>query len=125
MRTPHREASALSKAHFPPSRGIHAGDLALDESLPQQPAGPLQVESFLRLWEAHRRRVFHFILALLPAVQDAEDVLQETSIVLWRKFGEFEPGTNFLSWAHKVAHFEVLRHRRKGGRHQLIEESVL
>jgi RNA polymerase sigma-70 factor (ECF subfamily) len=92
---------------------------------PARPAQPADVEAFLRLWEAHRRRVFHYILALLHEVHDAEDVLQETSIVLWRKFREYRDGTNFLAWASKVAHFEVLRHRRKSGKAQLIDEAVL
>jgi RNA polymerase sigma-70 factor (ECF subfamily) len=97
----------------------------VDGLAPAQPADAPPVEAFLRLWEAHRRRVFHFILALLHEVHDAEDVLQETSLVLWRKFGEYRAGTNFLAWANQVAHFEVLRHRRKAGRHNLLDDAVL
>jgi RNA polymerase sigma-70 factor, ECF subfamily len=68
------------------------------------------VEDFVRLLMANERRVFAYILTLLPNVADAEDVLQETSIVLWRKFPEYQPGTDFTSWAFCIAH-NMVRNR--------------
>jgi len=44
-----------------------------------------------------------------PNLSDAEDVLQETCVVLWEKFDDFTPGTNFLAWACRIAHFKVLK----------------
>jgi RNA polymerase sigma-70 factor, ECF subfamily len=73
----------------------------------------VDVEEFVRLLMAHERQIFTYILALLPNVADAEDVLQETSIVLWRKFPEYQPGTNFVSWAYRVAHNMVRNHCAK------------
>lgn len=69
------------------------------------------VEEFVRLLMANERRIFAYILTLLPNIADAEDVLQETSIVLWRKFSEYQPGTDFISWAFRVAH-NMVRNRR-------------
>lgn len=40
----------------------------------------------------------------------ADDILQETMSVLWNKFDQYVIGTDFLSWALKVAHFQVLCH---------------
>ena len=42
-----------------------------------------QIE-FVRLLLRHERRIYAFIRSLLPNRDDAEDVLQETSIVLWK-----------------------------------------
>ncbi|MCE9552470.1 MAG: hypothetical protein K8T91_03710 [Planctomycetes bacterium] len=39
-------------------------------------------EAFITLILQHERRLWHFILALVPTDQDAEDVLQETAVVL-------------------------------------------
>jgi RNA polymerase sigma-70 factor, ECF subfamily len=64
----------------------------------------VDVEEFVRLLMANERRIFAYVLTLLPNVADAEDVLQETSIVLWRKFAEYRPGTDFTSWAFHIAH---------------------
>ena len=38
---------------------------------------------------------------------DAEDLLQRTSLVLWRNFEQFQPGTDFFRWSSRVAFLEV------------------
>ena len=67
----------------------------------------------MRLLMANERRIFAYVLTLLPNVADAEDVLQETSIVLWRKFPEYQPGSDFTSWAYRIAHNLVRNSRAK------------
>lgn len=47
---------------------------------------------------------------------DAEEVFQNTNVILWNKFSEFRPGSNFFAWASRIAYFEVLnlmKHRRR------------
>ena len=70
-------------------------------------------EEFVRLFVVHQRQVFAFILTLLPNRSDAEDVLQETSAVLWRRFDEFQFGTNFAAWACGVAKLQVFAFLRQ------------
>jgi RNA polymerase sigma-70 factor (ECF subfamily) len=70
-------------------------------------------QRFLQLFLAHERRIYGFILALVPNWSDADDLLQETSAVLWRKLDDFEPGTDFLAWALSIARFQVLNYRKK------------
>jgi len=48
-------------------------------------------------------------MSLLHHAADAEEVLQETNLVLWRKFEEYQPGTDFVRWAYGIAHYEVLK----------------
>lgn len=60
--------------------------------------------------------LYAYILSLIPNPQRAEDLLQETNLVLWRKRDEFEPGTSFIAWACQVAYFNVLGFRRKMAR---------
>jgi RNA polymerase sigma-70 factor (ECF subfamily) len=50
-------------------------------------------------------------LSLVLNRVDADEVYQETSAVLWTKFGEFQTGTNFFAWARQIALFEVYRFR--------------
>jgi RNA polymerase sigma-70 factor, ECF subfamily len=73
----------------------------------------VDVEDFVRLLMANERRIFAYVLTLLPNVADAEDVLQETSIVLWRKFPEYQPGSDFTSWAFRIAQNMVRNARAK------------
>jgi RNA polymerase sigma-70 factor, ECF subfamily len=70
-------------------------------------------ERFLQLFLTHERRIHGFILALVPNWSDADDLLQETSAVLWRRLDEFEPGTDFAAWALSVARYQVLNYRRR------------
>jgi RNA polymerase sigma-70 factor (ECF subfamily) len=75
-------------------------------------------EEFVSVFAREQRRVFAYITTLLPNLADAEEVMQETSIVLWRKWGEFDRSRDFVRWANGVAHLEVKRflRQRKAGR---------
>ncbi|NLS93030.1 MAG: sigma-70 family RNA polymerase sigma factor [Planctomycetaceae bacterium] len=77
-------------------------------------------ELFARLLGRCQRKVFLYALGLIHNAADAEEVLQETNIVLWRKFDEYEPGTSFESWACRVAYFEVLKYREKTARERRV-----
>jgi RNA polymerase sigma-70 factor (ECF subfamily) len=63
-----------------------------------------------------QRRLYAFIYALVRRPADAEDVLQECNLVLWRKAGEFRPGTDFMAWAFRVAQLQVLAFRKRRAR---------
>lgn len=58
-----------------------------------------------------------YVCSLLPGDSAAQDVAQQTNATLWRKRGEFAPGTNFKAWAFAVARYEVLNHRKRQARH--------
>jgi RNA polymerase sigma-70 factor, ECF subfamily len=75
-----------------------------------------RVADFLELYTTHYARLQFYVTALLPISSDASDVLQETSMVLWRKFGTFEPGSNFFAWACKIARVQVMKYRERQGR---------
>ncbi len=76
----------------------------------------LLTETFMRLFTRDQRHVYYYIRSLVPNPADAEEILQQTSLVLWEKFGQFEPGTNFRAWACKIARFEVFNHRARQNR---------
>jgi len=78
-----------------------------------------RTEEFVALLAEHREDLFRFVLAILPDYVEAEDVFQRTSVIMWRKFEEFQPGTNFLRWAARVAQFEVRDYRKHRGRERL------
>lgn len=83
-------------------------------SSPLDPANAMQrTEEFIRLFTKCEPRIFAYILTLVPNFSDAEDVLQQTNLVMWRKFDDFERGSDFLSWGRSIAHFEVLAMRKR------------
>ena len=85
----------------------------------------LTEEQFIRELTAAQNRLFALILTLLPDPHAAQDVLQETHVEMWRKRGDFTPGTNFLAWACKIARYKVLTHRGTHARQRLIFDEGL
>ena len=71
---------------------------------------------FLRQFLDHERRLYAYIVTLLANRADADDVLQETSMVMWDKFDEANPPRDFFAWGCRIAYFKVLDFRKKRGR---------
>jgi len=63
---------------------------------------------FLRDLAGAYRHAYASALAIVGNRADADDVIQEVCIVLWKKYDEFERGTDFRKWACSVA-FHVAR----------------
>ncbi|MEM1296396.1 MAG: sigma-70 family RNA polymerase sigma factor [Verrucomicrobiota bacterium] len=83
-------------------------------------------EQFTRLLVANQRRLYGFIFTLIQDHSATDDVLQESTTLLWEKFDSFQAGTDFGAWAMKVARFKVLEWRRKQQKLPLpIEEELL
>ena len=88
-------------------------------------ANPAPSEDFVRELTSSQRRLHAFILSLLPDPAAAEDILQNTNIVIWRKSAEYTSGTNFLAWACQIAKHQVLSHIRDRGRDKHVFDEVL
>jgi RNA polymerase sigma-70 factor, ECF subfamily len=77
---------------------------------------PQRYEEFVGLLQHATGRILAYINALLLNWNDAEDVFQETCIVLWQKFDEFQPGTNFTGWAIRIAQNKAMDFQKSRGR---------
>ncbi len=87
---------------------------------------PAKVERFTQLLATAQRRVFVYAMGLVYDATDAEEVLQSTNLVLWRKFDDYEPGTDFGAWACRIAYYEVLKFREKKARgEQLLSNEFI
>ena len=73
-------------------------------------------ERFVRLFVDGQREILRYILALVPDIDDAHDILQETAVDLWRKFDRYEPAFPFAPWACRFAFRRVLKHREQQAR---------
>lgn len=78
-----------------------------------------QTEAFLRLLGEHERRLAIYVTGLIGCPQDAQDILQEGKVIMWRNFDSFEPGTNFPAWARKILFHQILAYRRRTKRDAL------
>ena len=77
-------------------------------------------ELFVRLLMRHDRAIRAFLRSLLPTATDVDEVMQEVSVVAWRKFDELDDADNFRRWACIIARYEVLMHRRKKARDRFV-----
>jgi RNA polymerase sigma-70 factor (ECF subfamily) len=96
--------------------------LSEPQKLPETNAGvpALPDEEFVREFTRAQRYVYLFILSQVGRVQDAEEILQDTNLVVWSKSHQFQKGTNFISWSYQIATYEILKFRQKQQRSKLL-----
>lgn len=87
----------------------------MDDSPPAQ-----DVENLIVLLTRYQEHLFRYVFSLVPVEADAKDILQETSVALFRKFGGYDPQRPFLPWAYRFAYFQVQKHREKAARSPLL-----
>jgi len=81
---------------------------------------------FLTLLAKHDRALSLYVYGLVPVHADADDILQQTKMVMWKSFSQFELGTNFIAWARKIAFHQILGYRRQSKRvHLPLSEEML
>src|SRR5580692_9008759 len=86
---------------------------------PEEPR-PEKRNHFLRLFLQNERRLYAYILTLLPHRADADDVLQEASLVMWDKFDDANPPADFAAWGCRIAYFKVLDFCKKRQRSRVF-----
>lgn len=81
---------------------------------------------FVVLLTRSQRQMRWFLTTLLPSQSDVDDVMQETSLVLWNKWDTFRRDGDFLKWGLGVARRQALSYlrQRSAGGHQL-DDAVL
>jgi RNA polymerase sigma-70 factor (ECF subfamily) len=66
---------------------------------PDESARAREFEALLQpVLEPAYRAAYH----LARNTADAEDIVQEASLLAWRNFASFEPGTNFKAWFQRI-----------------------
>src|SRR5215469_2273201 len=75
--------------------------------------------AFAELLRQAQTRLYGYIHSLVRDLNDADDLFQQTTLILWKKFAEFERGRSFFSWACGVARLEVANFLRSRGRQRL------
>jgi RNA polymerase sigma-70 factor (ECF subfamily) len=74
---------------------------------------PSTANEFLELLLKNQRRIYAFILGMLPDHQEVDDLFQETVLLMWSRFDAYERGTSFASWAVTIAKYHIFSARKR------------
>ncbi len=75
---------------------------------------------FVRLWTCHQAEVERYVFSMIPRRVDAAEVLQNVSVLLWKKWDKYDPERPFVPWAIRFAYLEILKWRQKLAREKLV-----
>ncbi len=75
---------------------------------------------FLRLFVQHEQVLRAYARVMVPTWDAVDEVIQEASVVMWRKLDLLDSPDNFLPWAKVIVRFEALRARRNFARDRLV-----
>lgn len=65
-------------------------------------------DEIVQLIVKHQSALRAFLVSLMPGRPDVEDLMQETSMVIWQKRGDFKSGTDFKAWMFSVARYRIM-----------------
>ncbi|WP_197528347.1 sigma-70 family RNA polymerase sigma factor [Aeoliella mucimassa] len=91
-------------------------------------------DEFVAILTAKQSALRTFIVSLIPHQVDADDVLQEVNMALWRKREVYDRSQPFMPWAIRFASIHIRSHRSRAANsrlwfseeamHQLTEDSI-
>jgi RNA polymerase sigma-70 factor (ECF subfamily) len=85
-----------------------------------QPTANTPEEQMVGLISRHQVSLHDYIFTLLRDASLADDVLQETNLVLCRKASEYDSSLPFLPWARTIAWYQVKAAQRNASRDKLV-----
>lgn len=91
---------------------------ALDPALFEQ-ARAQQPAAFRRLFELYKVPVFNFVVRMIGRREDAEDVVQEVFVKLYRKLDTLREPKYFTTWLFSIAKNEAINYVRKHRRNEV------
>jgi RNA polymerase sigma-70 factor (ECF subfamily) len=77
-------------------------------------------DAFRELFRRYNRRLYRYVWGMLKSAADAEDVIQETFVRLFKHAHKFDTQRRFSTWFYTIAANQCRNRLRKRGRHQAL-----
>jgi RNA polymerase sigma-70 factor, ECF subfamily len=90
-----------------------------------RPAAEEDTAAYVRQLTNCQSQLYAYIVTVLGRVQGADDILQETNLVLWHKSAEFDHDRPFLAWAFGCARMQVMAWRKRQACSRLVFDDSL
>ena len=84
-----------------------------------------QGSHFVNQLTACQHRIYALILTLVPNWSDADDLMQETAEVMWRKFQDTDHINDFCAWGKTIARNKVMGFYTKKKRERVLFDDTL
>ena len=83
--------------------------------------------SFEMLISRYQKQLYYSIRRMVNRHEDADDVLQNTFIKVWKNLGSFEGKSSIYTWMYRIAYNETLNYIQKNKKHMHlhIDEPVI
>lgn len=78
-------------------------------------------EGFRQLVIKYQRRLYDVVRVRLMSHEDADDVLQNTFLKVFRHILSFEGRSELFTWMYRIACNEVIDHHKRNSRMKLVE----
>ena len=87
------------------------------------------IKAFDNLFEEYGKRLYHFAYGYLKSKDDAEEIVQEVFLKVWRNRKQLKPDLSFKAYIFKIAYHQILEilkqiNRRQAYRYEIIDESI-
>lgn len=79
------------------------------------------VDKYHRLLYQNQGRIYAYVISLVGNYSDSDDIMQDTISVMWRRFEDFEAGSDFVAWGIKIAHYKIMEYRRQQKKQGIIQ----
>lgn len=80
-----------------------------------------QEEGFRQLVRKYQQRLYVMIRRRVATHEDADDVLQDVFLKVFRHIGSFEGRSGLFTWMYRIAMNETIDHQKKNSRFQMVD----
>ncbi|ARN55824.1 RNA polymerase sigma factor [Sedimentisphaera salicampi] len=74
-------------------------------------------KSFVRMFQKVDKIIYRYIAFHVSDKNDAEDIMQEVCLVMWKKYKPFTDSEQFKAWGLTIARLQILRYYNLQKRH--------
>ena len=82
-------------------------------------------EKFAQLLVGVQKPLRGYVFAHVPDAATAEDIVQEVSLILWRKQDRYDSARPFTGWALGIARYQIMSSRRQSASSRLLFDDAL
>jgi RNA polymerase sigma-70 factor, ECF subfamily len=82
-------------------------------------------EQFILLMSTNQRKIYSYVLTAVGRQTIAEEIMQQTFLMMWRNFSRYEEGTNFSAWGKEIAKYEIFNYRKKKAKELFLDHESL